>query len=354
MNLSKFYKNKKILITGITGIKGCWLAIWLSLLGAKVYGISSKKKKRSLFYKLNLQKKFLIKHIDIRETKKISDYINKVKPQIVFHFASQTIIFNSYKFPQKTFDINLNGSLNILEAVRKSKFIKSLIITTSDKCYANSAKLKAFKENDCLGAEDPYTASKVSVEMALKAYQKSFFKQQNIASSSVRSGNVIGGGDFSEKRLMPECIKFLMSKRKIIILRNPSFNRPWQFILEPLKGYLILAKKQFERPKKYSGSWNFGTKPNTLANVKSIANIIIKYWGSGKIYIRRGNFSEQKNLQLDITKAKKLLKWHPTYDLKKSIKITVEWYKKVLIYRKDPKLITENQIKSYMNESKIS
>ena len=181
------------------------------------------KKKRSLFYKLNLQNFFTIKHIDIRNKKKISKYIYKIKPQIVFHFASQTIIFNSYISPQKTFDINFTGSLNILEIVRKSKFIKSLIITTSDKCYAHTAKPKAFKESDCLGAEDPYSASKVSVEMALKAYQKSFFDQKNIAASTVRSGNVIGGGDFSEKRLIPECIKFLMSKKKNYFVEKSLF-----------------------------------------------------------------------------------------------------------------------------------
>jgi CDP-glucose 4,6-dehydratase len=352
-NISKFYKNKKILITGITGFKGAWLASFLLILGANVHGIASKKKKNNLFHKLKLEKKIDLKILDIRDFKKLNNYIKTIKPSIVFHFAGQTIIYNSYKFPHRTFDVNSMGGLNILEVTRQSKFIKSLIITTSDKCYESKRGSKGFKEDDRLGGIDPYSASKVSVEIMLKSYQESFFKKKLIGASSVRSGNVIGGGDFAPNRLIPDCIKSI-KKNKTIFLRNPNFNRPWQFVLEPLKGYLILAQKQYMDPKNYSNSWNFGTKPNTVTNVKKIVKYLVDFWGKGKIKILKNNFYEQMNLQLDISKAQKFLKWSPTYNIKDSVKLSVDWYKKVLLNKENPIKVTEEQIKKYMYDSKIN
>ena len=212
-NISKFYKNKNVLITGITGFKGAWLANFLLLLGSNIYGISSKGKKNNLFYQLNLEKKTHLKLLDIRDFKKLNNYVNKIKPSIVFHFAGQTLIYNSYKYPHQTFDINSMGGLNMLEVTRQSKFIKSLIITTSDKCYENKKSSKGFREGDRLGGIDPYSASKVSVEIMLKAYQESFLKKKLIGASSVRSGNVIGGGDWAPNRLIPDCIKSIKKKK---------------------------------------------------------------------------------------------------------------------------------------------
>ena len=291
--------------------------------------------------------------MDIRDFKKLDNYIKTIKPSIVFHFAGQTIIYNSYKFPHQTFDVNSMGGLNILEVTRQSKFIKSLIITTSDKCYESKRGSKGFKEDDRLGGIDPYSASKVSVEIMLKSYQESFFKKKLIGASSVRSGNVIGGGDFAPNRLIPDCIKSI-KKNKTIFLRNPNFNRPWQFVLEPLKGYLILAQKQYMDPKNYSNSWNFGTKPNTVTNVKKIVKYLVDFWGKGKIKILKNNFYEQMNLQLDISKAQKFLKWSPTYNIKDSVKLSVDWYKKVLLNKENPIKVTEEQIKKYMYDSKIN
>jgi len=291
--------------------------------------------------------------LDIRDFKKLNNYIKTIKPSIVFHFAGQTIIYNSYKFPHRTFDVNSMGGLNILEVTRQSKFIKSLIITTSDKCYESKRGSKGFKEDDRLGGIDPYSASKVSVEIMLKSYQESFFKKKLIGASSVRSGNVIGGGDFAPNRLIPDCIKSI-KKNKTIFLRNPNFNRPWQFVLEPLKGYLILAQKQYMDPKNYSNSWNFGTKPNTVTNVKKIVKYLVDFWGKGKIKILKNNFYEQMNLQLDISKAQKFLKWSPTYNIKDSVKLSVDWYKKVLLNKENPIKVTEEQIKKYMYDSKIN
>lgn len=224
---------------------------------------------------------------------------------------------------------------------------------TSDKCYENVGKLTRYKESDELGGIDPYSASKSSSELIIRAYRESFFKdKRKCGVSSGRAGNVIGGGDWSANRLIPDGIRSLL-KGKSIYLRNPNFNRPWQHVLEPLRGYLILAKRQFNDPKKYSDAWNFGTKNNSIKSVKEIIDFMISFWGSGKIrYNKKVKFYEQKNLQLDIKKAKKYLSWYPTYSVKKGVKITTEWYLDVFKNKKDPFKVTTNQILGYMNENK--
>ena len=351
--LNNFYKNKKVLVTGATGFKGSWLCSWLLLMGAKVYGSGySPNQNKNLFYKLKLQKKIKLGIFDIRDQKKLEKFITKSKPEIIFHLAAQPLIIESYLKPHSTIDINIKGTLNILEASRKFNFIKSVVLITSDKCYENVGKLTRYKENDTLGGIDPYSASKSSSELIIRAYRESFFKdKRNCGISSARAGNVIGGGDWSAKRLIPDCIKSLL-ENKVIFLRNPNFNRPWQHVLEPLRGYLMLAKKQFQEPKKYSDAWNFGTKNNSVKSVKEIVDYMISFWGSGKIKVNRNNkFYEQKNLQLDINKAKKKLKWNPTYSVKKGVKITTEWYFQVIKNKKDPFEVTNRQITEYMNEN---
>ena len=223
---------------------------------------------------------------------------------------------------------------------------------TSDKCYENVGKLTRYKENDILGGIDPYSASKSSSELIIRAYRESFFRDKRICGiSSARAGNVIGGGDWSANRLIPDGIRSLLSG-KSIYLRNPKFNRPWQHDLEPLRGYLILAKKQFLNPKKYSDAWNFGTKNNSVKSVKEIIEYMIIFWGNGKMrYNKKVKYYEQKNLQLDIKKAKNNLDWYPTYSVKNGVKITTEWYKDVYKLKKDPFKVTNNQIIVYMNEN---
>ena len=355
-NLSKFYKNKKVFITGVTGFKGAWLAYWLFELKSKVYGLGyNPNKNKNLFYQLNLQKKINLNLFDVRDFKKLNFLINKIKPSIILHLAAQPLIYESYKKPFLTFDINFKGALNLLEIARKTETVKSIVIVTSDKCYASNNSLKGFKETDLLGGVDPYSASKAAVEVMAKAYRESFFKNKKkyIGVSTARAGNVMGGGDWSLKRLIPDCIRSLI-RNKVIFIRNPNFNRPWQHVLEPLMGYLILAKKQYKAPKKYSGAWNFGTNKNTLTDVKTIVRYIINFWGKGSLKIKKKNFYEQTNLQLNISKAKKYLKWSPTYNIKKSVYVTIEWYKKILLYKKNPEEVTKNQIKKYMNDSKVS
>ena len=351
--VKKFYKNKKVLITGATGFKGAWLCMWLNLMGAKVYGIgSSPNKNKNLFYSLKLNHKINLKIIDIRNKKKLKKTINSIKPQILFHMAAQPLIIESYLEPYKTYTVNSLGTLNILEIVRETDFVKSLVCITSDKCYESNNSIQGFKENDKLGGEDPYSGSKSVAEIMIKTYYKSFIQNKKCGVASARAGNVIGGGDWSENRLVPDCIMSLLSN-KIINIRNPNFNRPWQHVLEPLNGYLMLAKKIYINPKKYSGPWNFGTQKNTVTDVENIVRSIIKFWGSGKIKIKKKRkYYEQINLQLDISKSKRLLKWRPKYSIKKSVKVTVDWYKEVLIDKKNPINITEKQILDFMSYGK--
>jgi CDP-glucose 4,6-dehydratase len=351
--ISNFYKNKRVLVTGSTGFKGSWLCCWLLHMGAKVYGSGySPNQNKNLFYQLKLQKKIKLAIFDIRDQKKLEKFIFKSKPSIIFHLAAQPLIIESYLKPHLTIDINVRGTLNVLEASKKFNFIKSVVLITSDKCYENVGKLTRYKEDDVLGGIDPYSASKSASELIIRAYRESFFKnKKNCGISSARAGNVIGGGDWSTKRLIPDCIKSLL-KNKVVFLRNPNFNRPWQHVLEPIRGYLMLAKKQFQEPKKYSDAWNFGTKNNSVKSVKEIVDYIISFWGSGKIRVNRENkFYEQKNLQLDINKVKKRLKWYPTYSVKKGVQITTEWYLQVFKNKQDPFKVTNKQIVEYMNEN---
>jgi len=351
--INNFYKNKKVLVTGATGFKGAWLCYWLVMLGAKVYGIGyNPNKNKNLFYSLKLEKKIKLKLFDIRNKKKLESFVKTSKPIIVFHLAAQPLILESYKKPYLTYTVNCLGTLNILETVKNNNIIKSLVCITSDKCYESNNSTKGFKETDKLGGEDPYSGSKASAEIMIGTYQKSFFSEKKCGIASARAGNVIGGGDWSENRLIPDSINSIM-KNKTIYIRNPNFNRPWQHVIEPLYGYLILAKKIYKEPKRYSGPWNFGTKKNTVTNVLKIVKAIVKFWGKGKINFKRNQkYYEQTNLQLNINKSKKFLKWEPKYSIIKSIHVTVNWYKKVLVEKYSVEKITTEQIQDYMNESK--
>ena len=354
--MKKFYKNKKVLVTGATGFKGAWLCSWLLKLGAKVYGTGfNPNQNKNLFYKLSLQKKINLKIFDIRDLKELSNFVKTSKPSIIFHLAAQPLIYESYRKPLLTFEVNCLGTLNVLEVAKKFTFIKSLVSITSDKCYENQGWTRGYKETDILGGIDPYSASKASAEIIIRAYRKSFFDgKRNCGISSARAGNVIGGGDWSAKRLIPDCIRSL--RRNIPIkLRNPEFNRPWQFVLEPLKGYLVLAKKQYKNPRKFSGAWNFGTEPKSITNVKRIVEYMIEFWGSGSLKTQKiRKFYEQHNLQLDIKKAKKELQWLPTYNISDSVKVTTEWYHRVLEKKEDPITVTDFQIEDYMHENNWS
>ena len=348
-SLRKFYRNKKILITGATGFKGSWLAFWLFKMGAKVFTTGNNpNKNKNLFYGLGLEKKTNLRIFDIRNYNRLKKEIEKIKPNIIFHLAAQPLILKSYIDPKSTYEVNTVGTLNVLESCRNVKSISSIVCVTSDKCYESNYSTKGFREIDKLGGKDPYSGSKASAEIIINTYYESFFKNSKQGLASARAGNVIGGGDWSDNRLIPDAIRSI-KKNKTIILRNPKFNRPWQHVLEPLYGYLLLGYKLHYNKKIFSGPWNFGTNKNTVTNVEEVIKKIIKFCSSGKYKANKINkYYEQENLQLNISKAKKVLKWKPKLSINESIKFTVEWYKSVLNDKQEYEKVTEKQIKKFL------
>ncbi|MBA4320072.1 MAG: CDP-glucose 4,6-dehydratase [Flavobacterium sp.] len=355
-NLQEFFKNKKILITGHTGFKGSWLGQILLNWRANVTGIALKPSvSPNLFNLLNIKKKINNYFADIRNFKKIKEIIFKEKPEIVFHLAAQPLVRDSYDDPLYTFETNIIGTANVLQAIKEVGGVKSAVIITTDKVYEEKEKDYCYRENDKLKGYDPYSASKAGAEMVIDSYIKSFFnpknyqKKHNTLVVSVRSGNVIGGGDWQRDRLMPDIIKAIFEKRKLI-MRNPESIRPWQYVLEPLYGYLILAKKLYEGEKEICGAWNFGPEEKNYLTVKKLVKKTLKMLKRRSYIIKRDTTKHEADfLKLDISKAKKILGWRPIFDLDQTLKLTLDWYKS--FYNKENVIgITNQQIKLFFNE----
>ena len=331
----KIFKNLKVLVTGSTGFKGSWLSFWLINLKAKVIGIGLKPEEDSILFKsLGLNKKIKQYYFDIYNFKKINEVIKKEKPDIIFHLAAQSIVSESLNKPIKTFKTNIIGSLNILEAFRLNN-IKGLVYVTSDKCYLNLDKKKSFKENDFLGGKDNYSASKASAENIFFSYHHSYFlktKSKYLSAVTARAGNVIGGGDMKKDRIVPDIIRSI-SKTKTILLRSPNATRPWQHVLEPLSGYLLLGQKILENrlDKKLEPSWNFGPTSNKKRVIDVTRNILTNFNSKSKILKNKKKFSEPNFLSLNILKAKKELNWKPKLNFNETIFLTAEWYKYFLM-----------------------
>lgn len=334
MNYANFFKDKTVLVTGHTGFKGSWLSLWLEKIGARVIGFSlDPYTSKDNFVISGLSSRITDFRGDIRNFNHFSKVVKKYNPEIIFHLAAQPILRLSYKIPRETVDINVMGTVNVLEAFRKLKSGRTLIVITSDKCYENKEWVYGYREDDPLGGYDLYSASKAATELITSAYIRSFFNPENYFShkkvvATVRAGNVIGGGDWSQGRILPDCIRAIESDKKIII-RNPDSVRPWQFVLEPLNGYLLLASKMHTDPEKYSGPWNFGPPGNTIITVRKLVEKVIKYYGKGTIkeIQNKEDLKESKLLNLDISKATYLLGWLPKLSVDEAIKMTVEWYK---------------------------
>ncbi len=326
----KFWKNKKVLVTGHTGFKGSWLVIWLKILGAKVYGYSLKPKTNPSLYKLSKIDKIINRSYikDIRDINSLKRVINSVKPSIVFHLAAQPSVRYSYKKPIETIETNILGSTNLLEISKKNKNIKAIVMIATDKVYKNDEKKISFNENHPLGGNDVYSASKASSELILNAYIYSFYKDKKIRLASARSGNVIGGGDWTKDRIVPDCMN-AFSKNKNLIIRYPEAIRPWQHVLEPLYGYLLLAQKIYQSDgKKYVGSWNFGPKVQNNKRVIDLVKKLKKHMKSNSTIeiVKEKNFLESKFLLLNSSKSLKFLKWKKYLSFNKTIKLTVDWY----------------------------
>ena len=330
----KVYKNKRVLITGHTGFKGSWLAIWLKELGADVVGYSlDPPSKPSNFEATRLREKIAHIHGDIRDLDRLMETFKKYQPGFVFHLAAQPIVRLSYNDPKMTFDTNVGGTVNVFEAVRKTPSVKVLVNITSDKCYENREWVWSYRENDPMGGHDPYSASKGCAELVFNAYLRSFFspsaaQNRSIGSASARAGNVIGGGDWGADRLVPDCIRAL-SRHQPIDIRSPHAVRPWQHVLEPLGGYLRLGVLLSQEPEKYSGAWNFGPENDSHLTVAAMTDRLIKYWGEGswEDLSDPQALHEAKLLKLNCDKAHAELNWYSVLTIDKCLQMTVDWYR---------------------------
>jgi len=325
----KLYKGKKVLITGHTGFKGSWLSIWLHRLGAQVVGISlDPKTDQDNFVLSKIGDQIIDYRADIRNLAEIQRIIEKEQPEILFHLAAQPIVLDSYQNPVYTFNTNVMGTVNLLEVFRNTKSLKTGVFITTDKCYENVEKDYAYKETDSMGGYDPYSASKGAAELVISSYRRSFFQNSDKKIASVRAGNVIGGGDWAPHRIIVDIIKAIQ-KEEAIEIRNPIATRPWQHVLEPLGGYLLLGAKMIKE-RTFDEAWNFGPEKENIVTVKELLDKTIAEYGQGewKDVSEKEKLHEAKLLSLDITKAKTILGWQPVLNLDETVKYTVDWYKR--------------------------
>ena len=333
----KFWNSKKVFVTGHTGFKGGWLSFWLHSMGAKVQGYSlDPETKENFFDALKLQELVNDKRGDINNFELLTRTMIDSSPEIVFHMAAQPLVRRSYREPVKTYMDNVMGTISVLEAIRKTPSVKTVVVITTDKCYENKEWVWPYRENEPLGGYDPYSSSKACAEIATAAWRNSFFKNEVLV-ATVRAGNVIGGGDWSEDRLLPDGVRAI-SQGKPLIVRNPNAVRPWQHVLEPLSGYMLLAEKLHQRndsnknevSSRYAGAFNFGPSDVDARPVCEVLNLFKQHWGNGfdwKVESDQQNLHEAHLLKLDSSKAKFDLKWNPKLNLSQAIQMTAEWYR---------------------------
>jgi len=347
------FKNKKILITGDTGFKGSWMSIWLKELGADVYGYALPPfTKKDNFITTHLSKKINHQDGDVRNFEQLKNYFNTIQPDIAFHLAAQPLVIESYQNPHYNFETNLMGTVNFFEAVRNCPSVKVAINVTTDKCYQNNEWLWGYRENDAMGGDDPYSASKGCSELITNSYIKSFFTKEGTAHvASARAGNVIGGGDWADNRIIPDMIRAYESNQTSEI-RNPNSVRPWQFVLEPIFGYMKLAEKLISNGKTFSGGWNFGPSAFENYSVGDVVNEVKKIIPSIKLDAPKPaeKLHEAGLLKLDITKAVNYLGWKPKLNFEETIKSTIEGYLDELSNINNIYDCRVNQIKSYCNK----
>ena len=327
-----FWRGRKVLITGHTGFKGAWLSIWLQSVGALVAGYSlDPPTSPNLFDLANVGQGMESVIGDIRDVERLAGMMKRFQPEIVIHMAAQALVRKGYRHPVATFDVNVVGTACFLEAIRQTEGVKVGILVTSDKCYQAAENFGAFKETDPLGGNDPYSSSKACAELVIAAYRCSYFNRpggQRSLLASVRAGNVIGGGDWAEERLVPDVVRAIAAGRAASI-RNPHAIRPWQHVLEPLGGYLLLAEKLFQEGSAFEGAWNFGPLEGDSKPVEAVVQRIMELWGDGTGWILDGSQHplETKVLRLDCRKAQERLAWKPRWQLEQALEATVTWYK---------------------------
>lgn len=351
-NLQKFLLGKNVLVTGHTGFKGSWLTLWLLMCGAKVYGYSLVPKNdqplfNEFFYKENASGNFLGKLYhkvgDINDYRSLSNFVNEVKPELVFHLAAQPLVQKSYELPIHTWNTNVMGSINVLESLKSLKNPCAAVFITTDKVYANKEWEYGYRENDQLGGNDPYSSSKAAMELAIKSWRSSFcgndyYQTSKLSIATARAGNVIGGGDWSENRIIPDIVRAL-KKKELIQIRNPNSKRPWQHLLEPLAGYLILSEKLFNHQinnnnntnNPYATSFNFGPKINSNKTVEELVEEVLTLWPGEWTYNSDVKLPyESSLLHLISDKAYQMLGWESKLNFEETIKLTIEWYRNTI------------------------
>lgn len=350
-----FYNGKRVLVTGHTGFKGSWLSIWLRALGAEVVGIGlDPATERDNFVLSGIGTKIEADmRADIRDGEMMKAIFVRYRPEIVFHLAAQPLVRPSYDKPVETYETNVMGTINILEAIRATDSVKVGVMITTDKCYENREQIWGYRENEPMGGYDPYSSSKGAAEIAISSWRRSFMNPDRYAEhgksiASVRAGNVIGGGDWALDRIIPDCMRALESGRPIDI-RSPKSIRPWQHVLEPLGGYLLLASKMWDKPTEFCEGWNFGPRQDSISTVWDVAQKVVRNYGSGSLrdLSDPNALHEASLLMLDISKAKFRLGWQPVMDIDRTVNMTVDWYKR---YRSsDVQGLCLEQIEQYVN-----
>lgn len=345
------FRGRRILITGDTGFKGSWLALWLNRMGADVWGFALPPEGDHPHYsQLGLADKITHRDGDIRNRDDIAGVIRDCRPEIVFHLAAQSLVKRSYADPKLTFDTNFGGGVNLLDVLRDTPSAKVLVFITSDKCYLNKEWDWGYRESDELGGLDPYSASKAATELAFKAYAASFLNARpDLGAATTRAGNVIGGGDWAADRIVPDCIRAL-ERHEAIRIRMPHATRPWQYVLEPLSGYLCLAARLLEDPISYRGAWNFGPGEDSVRTVHQLTQQLVDHWGGGEIVVDTppDQAYEATLLHLSIDKARNRLGWQPQWNVDRAIKECAVWYRSV-IDGADAATASTGQIDAYMS-----
>ncbi len=345
-----FWKGRRVLITGHSGFKGSWLSLWLQKLGADLCGVSlTSVTQPNLFTLADIASGMQSHTADIRDLDKIKTIFNQFRPEIVLHLAAQPLVRYSYEFPIETYQTNVMGTVNVLEAAKLCDSVKTVLNVTTDKCYENKEWVWPYRENEPVGGYDPYSSSKGCSELVTQAYRQSFYQKIGKGLASARAGNVIGGGDWSLDRLIPDIMNSIVKKRPIII-RNPDSIRPWQHVLEPLSGYLLLAEKLYQDPQKYGEAWNFGPHAHDTVTVKNLVQQLLSVWGSdhpGMLIQENPNaLHEARYLSLDTSKARECLGWQPKLNLDTTLFWIAEWYR-AWSDQKDMRQFTLSQIEKF-------
>jgi len=343
-----FWQGKRVFLTGHTGFKGSWLSLWLSSLGAEVKGYAlNPPTSPSLFNEAKVDSLIDSQIGDIRDQDTLHESMTKFSPDILIHMAAQPLVRYSYDAPIETYEVNIIGTAKVLEVARSCANLKAIVNITTDKCYENDGRSEGYKEDDKMGGYDPYSSSKGCAEIVASAYRRSFLQEQGMGLASVRAGNVIGGGDWADDRLIPDILRSF-EKNEPVIIRNPKATRPWQHVLEPLSGYLVLAQKMYRDQNKYAEGWNFGPNEQDVKSVDWILNKMIAKWPNSSWELDSSSNPHEANfLQLDISKAESKLGWKPIWELSHTLEKIIDWHQ-AWINKEDMQTVCLSEIKAYM------